>query len=175
MAATLTAKQESFCQAYIKLGDKSAAYREVYDTSKMKPASVNRLAVALFDNIKITSRVAELQNELKKRNDVSIDEVVTTLANMLRFDIADLYKEDGSLKPIKDMSKEARLMIQQLDTDEIFIKGKTIGLTKKVKTYSKVDAIEKLMKYLGGYEKDNRKTITLKDFDIKSVVGFDKT
>ena len=67
----LTAKQEAACQAFVLSsdnkvkGNKSGAYREAYNTSNMKPASVNRVAKALFDNVKITSRVEELQNEIK--------------------------------------------------------------------------------------------------------------
>lgn len=61
----LTPKQEKFCQEYIKTGNASEAYRLSYDTSKMKPESVNRLAKALFDNVKIRSRIEELQAEIK--------------------------------------------------------------------------------------------------------------
>ena len=156
---TLTEKQENFCQAFIRLGDKSAAYREAYSATNMKAESINRKAVELFDNGNITARVKELQAEVKTRNDISIDEIVQSLAGMLRFDIADLYDERGKLKPIHEIPKPARLMIQQFDSDEIseFIAGDKvhIGYTKKIKTYNKLEAVEKLMKHLGGYEKDN--------------------
>lgn len=154
----LTLKQENFCQAYIRLGDKSAAYREAYNASKMKAESVNRKAVELFENGNITARITELQGEVKKRNDVTIDEIVKSLAGMMRFDISELYDEKGILKPIHEIPKEARLMIQQLESEEITIKGMVIGHTKKVKTYSKIDAIEKLMRHLGGYERDNQQS-----------------
>lgn len=155
----LTIKQENFCQAYVRLGDKSAAYREAYNAVKMKPETVNNNAYMLFDNSDITARIEVLQKEARVRNAVTLDEVVGVLANMLRFDMADLYNADGSLKPIHDMPKEARLMIHELESDELFSgygkEREMIGYSKKVKTYSKSDAIEKLMKHLGGYEKDN--------------------
>lgn len=161
----LTQKQENFCQAYVRLGDKSAAYREAYDTSKMSAETVNNSAYKLFDNGEITARVKELQEEAKTRNDVSIDEVVKTLASMLRFDIADMYDENGNLKNIHDIPKEARLMIQELNSEELYTSGRDrelLGFSKKIKTYSKTDAIEKLMRHLGGYEKDNsQKTIVI--------------
>jgi phage terminase small subunit len=152
----LTEKQERFCQAYIRLGDKSAAYREAYDASSMKPESINRKAVELFDDGKITARVKELQDEVKSRNDVTVDEIVKTLSGMMRFDIADLYDSDGVLLPVHAMPKEARLMISSIDTDELFMGKMLIGQTKKIRLYSKLDGIEKLMKHLGGYEKDNK-------------------
>lgn len=153
--ASLTIKQEKYCQAYIRLGDKSAAYREAYNASKMKPESINRKAFDVFENVNVRARIEELQAEVKKRNDVTIDEIVQNLAGMMRFDIADLYNEKGQLKDIHDIPKEARLMIQQIDTEEIKTQGVFVGYAKKVKAYSKIDAIEKLMKHLGGYEKDN--------------------
>lgn len=159
MPNKLTPKQENFCQAYIRLGDKSAAYREVYSTDKMKPKTVNEAATRMFYDSKITARIEQLQSEVKKRNDVTIDEIVSVLAGMMRFDIGDLYDENGKLKPIHQIPKHARLMIQQLDSDELteYVNGNKmiVGSTKKVKVYSKNDAIEKLMKHLGGYEKDN--------------------
>lgn len=155
----LTKKQEDFCQAYIRLGDKSAAYREAYSTSKMKPESINRKSFELFNEVKIRSRVEVLQKEVAIRNKITIDELVQTLAGMVRFDIAELYNEKGALKPIHEMSPEARRMISELDTYEEFYgfgeDKQLIGYTKKVKTIRKLDAIEKLMKHLGGYSKDN--------------------
>lgn len=40
----LTPKQARFCQAYLETGNASEAYRQAYDASRMKAASVHRLA-----------------------------------------------------------------------------------------------------------------------------------
>jgi phage terminase small subunit len=156
----LTVKQENFCQAYIRSGDKSAAYREAYSTSKMKPESVNRKAFELFNEVKIRSRVEVLQKEVAIRNEITIDELVQTLAGMVRFDPASVYDENGVLKSIHEMPIVARQMISELNIDEIkeYRDGKTnvIGQTKKLKLFDKLGAVEKLMRHLGGYEKDNK-------------------
>jgi len=55
--SNLTLKQEAFCQAFIRLGDKSAAYREAYSTKNMKPESINRKSFELFNEVKIRSRI----------------------------------------------------------------------------------------------------------------------
>lgn len=57
----LTQKQESFCIAYIKTANATEVYRQVYNCSKMKPATVNRNAKALLDNNKIVTRLQELR------------------------------------------------------------------------------------------------------------------
>lgn len=158
----LTPKQEAFCQAFLKLGDKSAAYRSAYNALNMKPETVHVKANELYNYGKVRVRIKELQQEAEERNKVELDEIISTLAKMLRFDIADLYDYNGRLKDLQDMPKEARLMIQSIDTEEIVIgKGeerKTIGHCKKVRLMNRLDVIEKLMKHRGGYEKDNNQS-----------------
>lgn len=75
MAAKLTVKQESFCLAYIETGNASEAYRQVYNCSRMKPATINRKAAELLENGKITARLEELQAEHRKRHDVTVDSI----------------------------------------------------------------------------------------------------
>lgn len=163
----LTIKKEVFCQAYIKLGDKSAAYREAFNTSRMKPETVNQRAYELFKESEVTARIELLQQSIVNRNEIEIDELVKALAGMVRFDIGELYNEHGQLKQIHEMSLPARQMITQLDTFEQYDrKGEFIGTTKKIRTIPKLDAIEKLMKHLGAYEKDNRQ----KTPEVKTVI-----
>lgn len=77
--ASLTQKQETFCQAYIETGNASEAYRTAYAADKMKPETINRKAKELFDNGKITARVAELQGEIKQRHNVTVDSLIKEL------------------------------------------------------------------------------------------------
>lgn len=57
----LTQKQEGFCIAYLETGNATQAYRSVYNTSRMKPETVNRSAKELLDHHKITARLKELR------------------------------------------------------------------------------------------------------------------
>ena len=83
----LTIKQEAFCQAYIRLGDKSAAYREAYNCLRLKDKSVNELASKLSTNIKVTSRIKELQSKVaaiaEKKFNITSEEMLHHL-NILR-------------------------------------------------------------------------------------------
>lgn len=150
-------KEEKFCQAYIRLeGKMSDALREAYDCRNMKPETVNRKAFAIFNKDKIRARIKLLQDEIQKRNEMTIDKLVTALGDMVMFDIADLYNENGALKKVHEMPLAARRMILQLDSDDILMNQTLVGYTKRVKLVNKLDAIEKLMKHLGGYERDNK-------------------
>ena len=57
----LTPKQEHFVAVYLKTSNASEAYRQAYDCSGMKDATINREAKVLMDNHKIATRLAELR------------------------------------------------------------------------------------------------------------------
>jgi hypothetical protein len=76
----LTAKQEALCLKHVKGGakDKTAAYRAVYDCSRMKPETVNVKAHIEFGKDKVRARVEELQAKLE-------DEAIADAKERLRF------------------------------------------------------------------------------------------
>lgn len=158
MEYNLTEKQEKYCQSYLICGNQSTAYRIAYDAEAMNVNSVAVEACKLHSDPKISLRIKELQKEVYERNKIEIDEIIQSLAGMVRFDIADLYDEHGALLQINKIPLHARQMINQLDVDEMRIQNEIVGYTKKIRTINKLDAIEKLMKHLGGYEKDNHQS-----------------
>ena len=79
VTVTLTPKQETFCLAYIEEGCASAAYRQAYNSERMKPETVNRSAKELLDNPKITARIQELQEAHRERHDVTVDSLTKEL------------------------------------------------------------------------------------------------
>lgn len=87
----LTAKQEKFCQSVASGKSQAEAYREAYDTKKMKDSSVYSNASQLLNRTKIAQRVEELRQPV-------IEEVGITLKTHLE-DLLELRKsaaEDGS-------------------------------------------------------------------------------
>jgi len=154
----LTQKQENFCQAFIRLADKSAAYREAYNCQNMAAETINRKAFDLYNNGKIRARIDFLTEELKNRSDIDTDELVQLLTAMTRFDIGELYDEKGCFKPMNQLSPIARKMITQIETVEVYSgTGKKRVKTSEIKKVrlSPLDSIEKLMRYFGAYKKDN--------------------
>lgn len=155
----LTDREEKYCQSYIICLKQNVAYRVAFDADAMNENSVSVEACRLHSNPKITLRIKELQQEAWNRNKATIDELVSDLSGMVRFDIGDLYDDKGNLLNLKDMPLHARQMIQQLDTDELYVtidgKREAVGQTRKIRTIPKLDAIEKLMKHFGGYKEDN--------------------
>ena len=75
----LTANMEAFCVDLAKTGNASAAYRNTYDCSRMKDASVSRKAAELIQNVKITARLAQLRSEVRKASGITLEEHMTSL------------------------------------------------------------------------------------------------
>ena len=86
----LTEKQERFCQAYIEFGNKSEAYRQAYDADAMNSNSVRVAANEAFNTPNVSLRIEELQKEARERNKVKIDDVLGYLADIIKFDIAEI-------------------------------------------------------------------------------------
>ncbi len=144
----LTPKQEKYCQMFVKYGSRSTAYRKSYETDGMKQTTIWTKASILHRKPEIQARVRELQEDLSKRNALTLDRAIQALSEIATFDILDLYDHNGNLKPLDEIPKPARLSIQDIRVSE----GKITG----IKILNKLDALEKLLKYFGAYQADTK-------------------
>lgn len=83
----LTPKQEKFCLAYLETGNASEAYRRAYAAENMKPESVNRLAKAQLDNVKIASRLEELRAPIIAKTQLTVEDLLAELEEARRLAI----------------------------------------------------------------------------------------
>lgn len=84
----------------------------------MKPESVNRLAKDLLDNIKITSRLNELQNKHAKRHNTTVDTLLGELEEVRQLALTP-NGENGTLQ-------------LNVAVNAIMGKAKILGFDKKV-------------------------------------------
>jgi len=68
----LTPKQENFCLVFVERGNASEAYRQAYDAEKMKKSSINRKAVEVLENVKITARLDEIRGIHAERHNITV-------------------------------------------------------------------------------------------------------
>jgi phage terminase small subunit len=158
MSRPLTAKQENFCQLVAQGNTYSDAYRGAYNVGKR--TSKNTVYVKsseLMDNGKVAVRIEEIQKETIKRNQATLDEVLNEMANWLRFNLKTLFKENGCMKEIHEMSDDEAACIASFEVTELFgpaRKGKPrekIGFLKKVKLIDKRAVSDQFMKSFGAY------------------------
>ncbi len=142
----LTLKQEAFCQAYIKSGDASKAYREAYSFKNMKPEVIHVRACELLKNSKVSVRIAELQAIAKE---VSETEFKHTISDSLKLDI----------EIIERYKKHIAVLENPKSTDkEIEVAKRTIHFIG-IKGFD--SAMDRVSKKLGFYEKDNFQKATI--------------
>lgn len=75
----LTPKQENFCLAYLETGNASEAYRRAYDAGGMSAAAINVKASELLASGKISVRLDELREPIRKRHAITVDDLLAEL------------------------------------------------------------------------------------------------
>ena len=139
----LTVKQENFCNYYLESGNASEAYRRAYSCGNMAPDTINRKAVELLNNGKITARVGQLQAILQERSDISKDEAVRELSNIVRARVTDVLFAKGTTIKIKNLEELPDHVVSCISVMKK-VKG---GI--EIKLYDKISAIDRLSKMLG--------------------------
>lgn len=90
MIKKLTVKQERFAQEYVSLGNASAAYRLVYDTSTMTDEAVHVCASRL--KAKVWLRIKELQLVEAEQYKISRSEVLNLWMQIATADVNDVIQ-----------------------------------------------------------------------------------
>jgi len=148
MSKSLAPMQDAFCREYLKdLCGQDAAIRAGYSEKSAKTQ-----ASMLLAEDHIQARIAELNRDRLARVQVESDTVLRELLRIATSDIGEAFKDDGSLKPLKDIPTDVRRAIQSIEIDELFDgfgqDRYQIGLTKKLKFWDKTKALEMLGKHL---------------------------
>lgn len=145
----LTAKQARFVEEYlVDLNATQAAIRSGYAE---KSASVE--GARLLANAKVGEAVAAGLKARSERTKIDADWVLTRLAEEADADLADLYDDDGNLKPMKKWPKIWRKgLVQGIEVEELFEgRGEDrehIGRVRKLKLDSRIKRIELIGKHV---------------------------
>mgnify|MGYP000274209540 CR=1 FL=1 len=131
----LTAKQEKFCQEYlIDLNGAQAAIRAGYAKKSCRSIANENLTKP-----DIQQRIQQLQKEARKTTEITREEVLSTLAAIMRAKLPD-YFTDGKKMDLEKLTEEQKLALE------------SIRVTKSsfsVKLTSKIAAIERINRMLG--------------------------
>ena len=132
----LTAKEESFCQWFMKIKIVSEAYRKAYDT-KGNRRTVQKSAAAISKRPHVAARIIDLMEAQTERTKITADYVENRLTDIDQMDVLDILNENGSIKKICDWPKTWRTYISGMDVIEM---GNDSGLSilKKIKWPDKV-------------------------------------
>ena len=89
-------------------------------------------------------RVAD---ELAEKHGLTVDRVIGEIRRIALGDPRKLFNADGTMKALHEMDDETAAMVAAVDFQN--------GKVKKIKLWDKNSALDKAMRHLGLYERDN--------------------
>ena len=107
----------------------------------------------MLRRVKVQLILTELNKKLESKAIVTKERLINELEAIALVDIRTFYDDNGSLKPIKDLSDAAGAAITGIEIEEIFEgRGEDrihVGNTVKIKTNSKIAAIDTILTTMG--------------------------
>lgn len=144
----LRIQQEMFCINYVT--DFNATQAAI-DAGYSKDSAAEQ-ASRLLTNVNVQHKISELVAHKIKAVNVTSQRVVSELHEIAFSDFREAYKDDGSIKDVKDMPDALRKAIASIEVEELWDgKGedrRQIGVTKKIKFWPKDKALDQLGRYL---------------------------
>lgn len=156
MEQKLTVKQNKFVNKYLECGNASEAYRFAYSSENMKNETVNRKAIEVLNNGKITARIKELQAQSQYRSNLSRERILFELECMVDAKATDYANLTGGRLKFTSFKKLNERQIKAIKSVKQGNNGTELEL------YSKLAAIERICKMLG-YDAPEKFEYTGKD------------
>jgi hypothetical protein len=113
---TLTIKQENFALAFVQNGSMVDTYKEVYAPKNMSDKSARTESARIRNHPKVAKRIAELQEENRKKNEITIEYITNGLKKAIALATS---KEDASnlRQAYMDLAKLHGLLIEKRVVD----------------------------------------------------------
>lgn len=167
MAKGISEKAKKFAEEYLKdLNATQAAIRAGYAAD-----SAGVTGSKLLKSAKVKSIVDAGMQERSERTAITADRVLQELWRIATSDLAKAFDEAGSLLPVHKMPPEARAALAAIETDELFEgqgeERQLSGLSRKVKHWDKVKALELVGKHLGMWK--DKVELSGKDGQVLSI------
>jgi phage terminase small subunit len=138
----LSEKQKQFCREYIiDLNGTQAAIRAGY-----KEIGAKVQASRLLTNANVQRQINELMEKRADRTDIKADGVLKELGRIGYADVRQIFKDDGTVKPITEWPEELSRACAGIDVVETFeghgADRVWTGYIKKIKFWDKPRALE---------------------------------
>jgi len=146
-ARQATPKQRRFAEEYATDFNATRAARAAgYKTNW------GTIGYQLLQKKPVQAILATLMADQSERTGITADRVLTELYRLAMVDVAEVFDEHGALRPLQEMSEDARRAISGIEMETIWEghgKDRTaVGTVAKVKLWNKVQALELLGKNL---------------------------
>lgn len=152
----MTPKQQAFVNEYlIDLNAAQAAIRAGYSKKTARKIGCENLTKP-----DIASAIVEAKEARAELTKIDAAWVLKRLSDEVKADLAELYREDGSLKPVAEWPLVWRQgLVSGLDVDEEFDEGVKVGRVSKVKLSDRIKRLELIGKHVDVQAFTERKEI----------------
>jgi phage terminase small subunit len=167
--ADLKERYERFAAAYVTNGGNGhAAAREAMAGAGLSDAQHKACAQRFMQIAYVQHLLAEHQArvaaELEARYAITRENVLAALSNLVFADPRQLFKADGTLKTVPELDERTAKMVSSFEVEELYEhegEGRNrhkvnVGRVTKIKMWDKNSAVDKAMRHLGLFEKDNQ-------------------
>ncbi|GAA4475545.1 terminase small subunit [Gluconacetobacter asukensis] len=151
--ASLTGKQARFVDEYlVDLNATRAAIRAGYSEKTAQEQSSR-----LLSNVMVQDALSKAQKARSARTQITQDRVVQEIARLGLSDIRKLFDDAGRLLQPHEWDDDTAAAVASIEVDQRKDPGPDGDryTVTKIKAWDKNSALEKLMKHLGLYERDN--------------------
>lgn len=144
-AGSLTARQARFIDEYLlDLNATQAAIRAGFSAR-----TANRAGPRLLADERIAAAISAAQQARSERTKIDSDWVLARLAAEADADLADLYDEEGGLRPVHEWPEVWRKgLVAGIDVEEIKAEGVVVGVVRKIKISDRIKRIELIGKHV---------------------------
>jgi phage terminase small subunit len=151
--AAATARRLSFAHAYIANG-RNGTRAAVEAGYSRKGADV--AAARLLGDVRVSTQIAELTAELSQATRLTAERVLAEIGRLAFADARKLFRPDGTLKSPAEWDDDIAAAVASVEIVESEGEdGASVTCTKRVKFWDKGAALEKAMRHLGLFERDN--------------------
>lgn len=152
----LSFQQRVFVAEYLKdRNGTQAAIRAGYSAN-----SAYSQAERLLRNVEIKAQIEAFVVKAEEKAGLTVERTLREVARVAYFDPRKLLNPDGSPKPINELDDDTAACLAGLEIQEQFEGSGAdrvfVGYVKKYKIADKNSALDKAMKHLGLFEKDNK-------------------
>lgn len=161
----LTNNWQVFADAYVSDPNRNMAeaYKKAYPRCTNKKTAHTE-ASYLLKKPEIQQYIDRVTENANRRAEVTIERVLSEIANVAFLDPADVFDAEGALRSIHDMPPRVRRCIQSIKVREIQgPDNQVIGHAKEIKFWSKDKHLELLGRHLAMFTDNHNHRFDFKD------------
>lgn len=149
---TAAARRARFIEALLSNGENIT---DAALAAGFSPKSAASQGSRLLKHVEVQQALNSRRTELLDQFQITTERTFREVARLAYSDPRRFYRPDGTLKHVSELDDDAAATVASMEVDELTAGDAVIGMTKKIKQWDKNGALDKALRILGAYKKDN--------------------